>query len=123
MFQRMGLSIVISTQNWTGQAAGIPRSLRANTTCIALYGLRDVSMLEKVLDEFGGDIDPITFEAMYKYATAGEKWNFMFCEPGVNRWRKNFDEILNPADFAKKITDGKSDGPNNEEAVEGRAAS
>ena len=101
VYERMGITIHCLLQNWTGIAAGLPRSLRLNLTCCCLWGLRDSQMLLRLCEEFSGEIQPEVFVNMYEYATKTDKHDFLMAEWSGNRFRKNFDEILDTSAFGK----------------------
>lgn len=109
---RFGLSMVISMQNWKTTVGSLSRALRANMTCLALYGIKDKKLLDDIYTEVAREIDQATFFNAFQYATAGEKYNHLFIEftPKL-RMRKNFDEILAENFVSNNTNDGGvSDG-------------
>lgn len=108
-----GLSLCLLLQNYKSQQGVLSRSLRQNTTCMALWGYRDKGLSKDIYAEMASDLTEEEFHAAYEYATSGEKFNCLFVEFSPQlRLRRNFDEILFvsgeklSAETDKKSSDG-----------------
>jgi len=66
-----------------------------------MFKLTDTSDARRILAKHAMDIDVAKLKKMLTHCT-GEKGNFLTIavnEPTEEKYRKNFSEILNPADF------------------------
>lgn len=117
---RFGLNIVIALQNFKAQTGTLARAMRANLTCMCLFGYRDEKLLESIHDEIGREVTKEEFYDLFDYATSGEKWNHLTIEFGNPiRFRKNWDTFLFPE---KKSLDNDSEDDRSSERSSDRGS-
>lgn len=98
---RFGLNVIIALQNYKSQGGVLSKAMRANMTCMGLFGYRDDKLLKGIQEELGREIDEDEFAAIYDYATSGAKWNYLFIEFGnPMRMRRCLDEIISIENFS-----------------------
>jgi hypothetical protein len=99
---RYGLNIIIALQNYKSQTGVLSKAMRANMTCMGLFGYRDEKLLKGIREEQAGEIDEDTFKMIYDYATSGEKWHYLFIEFNPLRFRRCLDEIVSIQNISDK---------------------
>lgn len=92
---RLGVTLHIALQAWKTNVGVLSRAIRSNLTCVVIWGIRDVKLMEDIHSEIGREISKEDFYKAYDYATSGEKWNALWVEFGSRvRLRRNLDTII-----------------------------
>jgi hypothetical protein len=95
--RKLGFTCMFLSQDYVS----IPTFIRRNAHYLQLFKLADASDAKRILNKCAMDIDISKLKKMLTYCT-GEKGNFLTIavnEPTDEKYRKNFSEILHPADF------------------------
>ena len=95
----IGLSIILSVQNYTAQSGGIPKAIRGNCTHMALWRTKNKDELNLIAKEMAGEVDVEKFHRYYEFCMKDEddKHAFMF----IDLHKKD----SHPSSFRKNYTD------------------
>ena len=63
----LGISLFIAVQSYTSQGSSLPRSIRNNTNCLALWRSKNIKELTLISEEMAGSVSPEKFMKIYDY--------------------------------------------------------
>ena len=96
----IGLSIFIAIQSYTSQGSSLPRSIRNNTNCLALWRTKNIKELKLISEEMAGSVSPEKFMQVYNFIMEDENpHTMMFVDlhkkPNhPSMFRKNYTEFV-----------------------------
>ena len=97
----IGLSILMAIQNYTSQGNGLPKSIRGNSTHLAIWKTGNSRELDLLAIEQSGQLPPEKFYEAYNYVfdnPDASKHDFLFVDlctkDGHSQFRKNYNEML-----------------------------
>lgn len=100
----LGLSVILLTQTYK-TTNGISRAIRENCTELILFKQKGEKVLEGIISEMGGAIDPEQFTQAYNYALQDKHDNLCISfnpKCPTMRYRKNLNEFIIFDDAAKE---------------------
>ena len=94
----LGISIFIAVQNYKSTNGGLPRTIRNNSTHLAIFRTKDQHELKQICDECSGEVSEDTFYKVYEFATQ-EPHSFLFIDlhkkdNHPSMFRKRLDEFI-----------------------------
>ena len=63
----LGISLFIAIQSSTSQGSSLPRSIRNNTNCLALWRTKNIKELKLISEEMAGSVSPEKFMQVYNF--------------------------------------------------------
>lgn len=99
----IGLSLIFLLQSYIVQFGGVSTTMRNNFTHMLLGKTKNEKELNKIVEEFSGEISPEQFLKVYTYAT-NEQFGFLFVDlhkkdNHPSMFRKNLNEFIIVEDF------------------------
>ena len=94
----IGLSLIFLLQSYIVQFGGVSTTMRNNFTHMLLGKTKNEKELNKIVEEFSGEISPEQFLKVYTYATS-EQFGFLFIDlhkkdNHPSMFRKNLNEFI-----------------------------
>lgn len=100
----LGLSVIIQTQTYC-TTQGVSRAIRENLTELVLFNQKGDKVIDKIVQEMGGAVDPDEFRQAYEYALKDKHDNLTVSfnpKCGTLRYRKNLNELIMFEDALKE---------------------
>lgn len=95
---KVGCSLWMLVQNYTGTAGCLPKSVRENVTHLCLFPVKQQSIIEKAAEEMAGEVETDKFMQAYSYATKDDPHSFLLVDfaPKDKKkiFRKNWNEYI-----------------------------
>ena len=63
----LGISLVIAVQSYTSTGGALPRAIRNNTNCLALWRTKNIKELKLISEEMAGSVSPEKFMEVYDF--------------------------------------------------------
>jgi hypothetical protein len=97
----LGCSLFFLVQSYKAQAGGISKTIRGNTTSLAIGRTKSDKELDEISEECGAEIDKDTFLKVHSEATKDSKFDFLFIDfhrkdNHPSAFRKNLDTFIIP---------------------------
>jgi len=96
----LGISFFIAVQSYTSTGGSVPRSIRNNINCLALWRSKNIKELKLISEEMAGSVSPETFMEVYDFIMEDENpHTTMFVDlhkkPNhPSSFRKNYTEFV-----------------------------
>jgi len=97
----LSCSLFFLVQSYKAQAGGISKTIRGNTTSLAIGRTKSDKELDEISEECGAEIDKDTFLKVHSEATKDSKFDFLFIDfhrkdNHPSAFRKNLDTFIIP---------------------------
>jgi len=95
----IGCSLYFLTQSFRCAVGGVSKTIRGNTTSLAIGRTKSEKELEEVANEVGAEVSKDKFLELHKKATGGDKYSYLFIDfhkkdSHPSMFRKNLDTFL-----------------------------
>jgi len=96
----LGISLFIAVQSYTSTGGALPRSIRNNTNCLALWRTKNIKELKLISEEMAGSVSPENFMEVYDFIMEDENpHTMMFVDlhkkpHHPSMFRKNYTEFV-----------------------------
>lgn len=98
----IGISLLISAQNYTATGGGLPRVVRGNCTHMCLWKTKNSKELDLIAEEMAGEVSPEKFKQVYEFIMnydPNDKYVSMFVDlhpkpEHPSMFRRNYTEFL-----------------------------
>ena len=96
----LGISLFIAVQSYTSTGSGIPRSIRNNINCLALWRSKNIKELNLISEELAGSVSPEKFMKIYDFVMADDNPHTMLFvdlhkKPNhPSGFRKNYTQFI-----------------------------
>ena len=97
----LGCSLYFLVQSYKAQAGGLSKTIRGNTTSLAVGRTKSKKELEEIAGEIGNEVSIEEFMNIHKKATEGGKYDFLFIDfhrkdNHPSAFRRNLDTFIIP---------------------------
>ena len=96
----LGISLFIAVQSYTSTGGALPRSIRNNTNCLALWRSKNIKELNLISEEMAGSVSPEKFMEVYDFIMEDENpHTMMFVDlhkkpEHPSMFRKNYTQFI-----------------------------
>jgi len=96
----IGLNLIFSTQAYTSNSLGLPKSIRTNLTILAIFRNKNIKELQTIAEELAGEVSPEVFMRLHQEATS-IPYGFLVVDlnkkkTALSAFRQNWNKYLYP---------------------------